>query len=89
MAVHPVGTLQDVTQQFCILGNLTPDRCFHRFNTRQGMCNRTDTTNTRCDLRDLIHRLADGELLDTPHWGDAQPVATLDDAFIVDLQNEL
>ena len=86
--VTPVCELQDVTEHLCVLRDLALDGCFHRFGSRKVVGNRTDTTDTGCDLRHLFGGLANGKLLDAPHRGNGTPVTRLDDTLIVNLQDK-
>ena len=88
-AVTPVAQLDDVTEHLCVLGDLALDGCFHRLGTCKVVCNRTDTTDAGRDLGDLLGSLADCKLLDAPHRGNGTPVTRLDDACVVNLQDEL
>jgi len=88
-AVTPVCELKNVTEHQCILGDLALDGCFHRFGGRKVVGNRTDTADARCNLWYLFGGLANGKLLDAPHWSDGTPVACLNDALIVNLQDKL
>ena len=88
-AVQPVGQLKDVTEHQCVLGDLALDGCFHCFSSGKGVGNRTDTTDTGCNLGHLLWCLSDGEFFNSPHRGNGTPVTRLDDACVVNLQDEL
>jgi hypothetical protein len=87
-AVQPVAQLNDVTEHLCVLGDLALDGCFHRLGTCKVVCNRTDTTDTGCNLGHLLRGLSDGEFFNSPHRGNGTPVTRLDDACVVNLQDE-
>ena len=88
-AVQPVRELKDVTEHECVLGDLALDGCFHCFSGREVVGNRTDTTDTGCDLWHLLGGLTDGEFFNSPHRGNGTPVTRLDDALVVNLQDKL
>ena len=73
----------------CVLGDLALDGCFHCFSDRKAVGNRTDTTDTGCDLGHLLGGLSDGKFLNAPHRGNGTPVTRLDDACVVNLQDKL
>ena len=87
--MQPVGQLEDVTEHKCVPGDLTLDGCFHCFSGREVVGYRTDTTDTGCDLGDLLGGFTDGKFLNSPHRGNGTPVTRLDDALVVDLQDHL
>ena len=88
-AVTAVRELKDVTEHQCVLGDLALDGCFHCFSTREVVGYRTDTTDTGRDLGDLLGGLTYGKFLNAPHRGNGTPVTRLDDACVVNLQDQL
>ena len=87
-AVQTVGQLENVTEHKCVLRDLALDGCFHCFGGCQRVGNRTDTTDTGCDLGHLLRGLSDGEFFNSPHRGNGTPVTRLDDACVVNLQDQ-
>src|ERR1035437_4270410 len=81
--------MENDSQELCVRGYLTADRGFHGLDARQAMGDRTDTADPRSNLRDLVHRLTYGELLNTPDRGDGKPIPPLDYTLIIHLQGEL
>ena len=88
-AVQAVCGMKNYPQKFCILGDLAADRRLHCLDARQTVGDGTDSADPRGNLRDLFHRLAYGELLNTPDRGDREPVSSLDYTLIVHLQGKL
>jgi hypothetical protein len=88
-AVQPVRELKDVTEHQCIPGDLALDGCFHCFGGREVVGYRTDTTDAGRNLWHLLGCLANSKLFDAPHRGNGAPVTRLDDACVVNLQDEL
>ena len=88
-AVEAVCGMENDPQELCVLGDLAADRSLHGLGARQGVGDGTDTADPRGNLRDLVHRLTYGELLNTPDRGDGEPVSSLDDTLIIYLHGEL
>ncbi len=88
-AVEAVRSMENDPQELCIRWDLAADRGLHGLDARQTVGDGTYTADPRSDLRDLVHRLTYGELLNTPNRCDGEPVSSLDDALIIHLQGEL
>ena len=89
VAVGAVRGVENDPQELCVRWDLAAYRGFHCLDARQAVNDGTDTTNPRGNLRDLVHCLTYGELLNTPNRGDGEPVSSLDYTLIIHLQGEL
>ncbi len=89
MAVGAVSGMENDPQELCVRGDLAANRGLHSLNARKAVGNGTNTADPRGNLRDLVHRLTYGELLNTSYRGDREPVSSLDDTLIIHLQGEL
>jgi len=88
-AVEAVCGMENDPQELCVHWDLAADRGLHGLDARQAVGDGTYTAYPRGNLRDLVHRLTYGELLNTPDRGDGEPVSSLDDTLIIHLQGEL
>ena len=87
--VGAVRALQDHAEQIGVVRNVDAHRGLHRFHSRKGVGDRTDTADAGRDLRHLFVGLADREFLNASDRRNGEPVTALDDPLIIDLQDEL